>query len=44
MNLNYSTDKPLILKTMWDIMEDLQDKYPHFNMGWDGFFIMIWWV
>jgi len=44
MNLTYLKDKPYFTKTLWDEMEDLQDKYPHYWLGWNGFVLMVVWV
>ena len=41
MDLNYCKDKPGILQTMWEIMENVNEKYPHLRFGWDGFVLII---
>lgn len=40
MNLNYSKDKPCLLNQMWNIMEDMNEKFPHLRFGWDGFVLL----
>ena len=41
MDLNYSKDKPEILKSIWEMMGNLSEKYPHLKFGWNGFIIMV---
>jgi len=40
MDLNYCTDKSEVLKNIWEIMESIDEKYPHLRFGWDGFVLM----
>lgn len=44
MNLTYLKDKSEMAQTVWEIMEDAQDRYPHFWLGWDSFVLMVCWI
>jgi len=44
MHLAYLKDKPEMTQTIWEAMEDFQDKYPYYWLGWDGFVLMVVWV
>ena len=40
MDLEYTQDKPHIIKALWRIMEDLEEEYPNLRIGWWGFIPM----
>jgi len=44
MNLNYLQNKLVLQYATWETMEELQDKYPYYWIGWNGFVPMVWWV
>uniref|UniRef100_A0A6M3LUZ8 Uncharacterized protein n=1 Tax=viral metagenome TaxID=1070528 RepID=A0A6M3LUZ8_9ZZZZ len=44
MDLEYLKDKPIIEHSVWEAMEDLQEKMPHLWLGWYGFILMIVWA
>jgi len=42
MDLNYTKDKGYeFVLHIWKAMEDLQEKYPHLELGWYGFIFMV---
>ena len=40
MNLLYLEDKSDMVKAVWEFMEDFQDNYIHYRIGWWGFIPM----
>ena len=45
MNTNYPKDKSKeFIWYIWKIMEDMQDEYPYYFFGWDGFNLIIWFL
>ena len=44
MNTTYLRDKPEMARALWLAMEEAQDLYPHYWLGWDGFVPMVCWV
>ena len=42
MDFKYSQDKPMMLQALWEIMENCQDGYPYYWLGWDGFILFVY--
>jgi hypothetical protein len=40
--MDYFKDKPYQYRlTAWQVMEEMQEQYPHAEFGWDGFMIFL---
>lgn len=44
MDLAYLKNKPEMTQVVWETMENLQDIYPHYWLGWNGFVLMVYWI
>ena len=39
---NYFANHPELIKYAWEAMETIQDKYPRYWLGWDGFVAFVY--